>query len=163
MLAFALAGHGDLVPCKFKAPNLNLTAYATRNTDGTLFVVVINKDETQVAAVETILPKGYTRATVLRLSGPSLTSQEDVTFAGTPVAADGTWASWSARKCSPFRMAWRTGPSITPAPPFCNSSLRSKSEFQFSGFNPSLQQTATPQSPPSSPPPAMRRVNAVPI
>jgi hypothetical protein len=91
MLAFALAGKGEILRLDLNKQNVNLTAYATRNHEGSIWITMINKESTGNAAVETILPEGYGSAAAFRLVGPSLTSKDHVTLAGEDVAADGTW------------------------------------------------------------------------
>jgi hypothetical protein len=90
MLAFALAGKGELLKTTWAKTDINLSAYATRNEDG-LWLTVVNRDFARDATIETELPKDFTRAATFRLSAPSMESQDHVTFAGAEVAADGTW------------------------------------------------------------------------
>ncbi len=92
MLAFALAGKGDLVKLSLDQGPVNLSAYATKDGTGSLWITVINKDFSQDADVEATLPAGYATATAFRLQAPTLESQDHVTLAGTEVAADGKWA-----------------------------------------------------------------------
>jgi hypothetical protein len=55
-------------------------------------VTLINKDLTRDATIECRLPDGYKVAEAYRLRGPSVDAKTDVTFAGSAVAEDGTWA-----------------------------------------------------------------------
>jgi hypothetical protein len=96
MLAFAMAAQGDLLKLTLRTSALNLSAYATRTPQGSLWVTVINKDLSRDAAVQVTLPDGYATAEAFRLSGPSLQSKDHVTFAGAEVAADGTWTAGPA-------------------------------------------------------------------
>jgi len=91
MLAFALAGKGDLLKVALEKTDINLTAYATRDGDGVLWMTVVNKDFARDAATETRLPEGYASAAAFRLSAPSMESKDHVTLAGAEVSADGTW------------------------------------------------------------------------
>jgi hypothetical protein len=91
MLAFAMAGNGDLVKLALEKADINLTAYATRDEDGILWVTVINKDRARDANLEAGLPNGYAAADAFRLRAPSVESKDHVTFAGAEVSADGSW------------------------------------------------------------------------
>ncbi len=91
MLAFSLAGKGDLLKLNLSKNDINLSAYATRNEQGALWLTLINKDLSQDAELAAALPEGFTKAEVFRLQAPSAESQNQVTFAGTEVSADGSW------------------------------------------------------------------------
>ena len=92
MLAFALAGKGELLKLALEKADVNLSAYATRAPDGLLWITVVNKDSERDAALQTTLPQGYSSAAVFRLSAPSMESKDHVTLAGAEVSFDGTWA-----------------------------------------------------------------------
>lgn len=98
MLAFALAGRGDMVQLTLDKNSINLTAYATKDELGLLWLTVVNKDFSRDAAVQGVLTRGYTTAEVLRLQAPSIQSKDQVTFAGARVSADGKWAPGPAEK-----------------------------------------------------------------
>jgi len=91
MLAFSLAGRGKLISARTNQPDINLTAYATIDPQGALWLTIINKDLQRAATVEVALPVGYAEADAFRLSAPDVNSSEHVTLGGTEVAADGTW------------------------------------------------------------------------
>jgi hypothetical protein len=91
MLAFALAGKGELLKLALEKPAMNLSAYATRDQDGHLWITVVNKDFARDAAMETTLPEGYLSAAAVRLSAPSMESKDHVTLSGAEVSVDGTW------------------------------------------------------------------------
>jgi len=76
MLAFAMAGHGELLKLTLDKGNINLSAYATKDQCGHLRLTVVNKDLAQDAGVEISLPAGYARAAVFRLTAPSVNSQD---------------------------------------------------------------------------------------
>ncbi len=92
LLAFALAGQGDLVKLTLAPGNLNLTAYATKRPEGALWLTIINKDLAQDADVTVTLPAGFASGAAFRLSAPSATSQAQVTLAGAEVSAAGEWS-----------------------------------------------------------------------
>ena len=91
LLAFAQAGLGDLVKLTLKPGHVNLTAYATKHPDGSLWLTIVNKDLVRAADVTATLPAGLTTATALRLLAPSVTSQDHVTLAGHTVTSGGQW------------------------------------------------------------------------
>jgi hypothetical protein len=92
LLAFALAGRGDLLDLHLEKNDLNLTAYATRDDQGTLWITVVNKDVARDADLKTVLPEGIASVQVFRLQAPSVESKDRVSLAGTEVSADGKWA-----------------------------------------------------------------------
>jgi hypothetical protein len=91
MLAFALAGKGELLELALEKTGINLSAYATRDQDGLLWITVVNKDFARDAALETTLPQGYASAAAFRLRAPSMESKDHVTLAGAEVSVEGVW------------------------------------------------------------------------
>jgi hypothetical protein len=91
MLAFALAGEGELLPVTVSKGDINLTAYATHDKHGSLWLVVVNKDFTRGAQLQWTVPDGYAGADAFRLEAPLVTSTNQVTLAGAEVSADGQW------------------------------------------------------------------------
>lgn len=91
MLAFSLAGKGELLKVSTSVHELNLTAYATKNTNDAIWVTVINKDLESHAKIEIPLPDCYKIAEVFRLEAPSVESIKDISLAGAKVTADGSW------------------------------------------------------------------------
>lgn len=91
MLAFSLSGKGSLIKLKKSEHNLNLKAYATRNSDNEVWITIINKDLHQKANVELSIPEGFSKAEAHRLSAPSVTSKDSITLGGSMVDANGTW------------------------------------------------------------------------
>jgi len=98
MLAFATAGKGRMVQLTLEENEINLAAYATKDEQGLLWLTVVNKDFARDAAVQGVLPSGYSKAEVFRLLAPSMQSNDQVTFAGTQVSADGKWAPGPAEQ-----------------------------------------------------------------
>jgi len=90
MLLFRQAACGRVLPVECQAA-VNVTAHAVLGDDRKLRVVLINKDLSR--PVEAFVAPGSlrTKAEVIRLSAPSVTSTEDVTLAGSAVREDGTW------------------------------------------------------------------------
>ena len=91
LLAFAMAGHGQVLQTQANVSGVNATVYASRDAAGAVWLTVVNKDRARDAAVEATLPAGSTTAEAFRLSAPSIESKAGVTFAGAAVAEDGTW------------------------------------------------------------------------
>ena len=98
MLAFALAGKGELLKLALEKNDVNLTAYATRDNDGRLWITVVNKDFAHDAAIEATLPEGYSSAMAFRLNAASMESKDRVTLAGAEVSVDGTWTPGAPEK-----------------------------------------------------------------
>jgi uncharacterized protein (TIGR03437 family) len=91
LLMFGAAAGGRVVPLTVNSGRVNATAYGVLGADGTLRVTVINKDMQFDAAVQITPGAGFTQATALRLSAPSLSEKTAITLGGNSVAADGTW------------------------------------------------------------------------
>jgi hypothetical protein len=97
MLAFALAGRGQLVKTTFaNKPGVNLTAYATRDDRGTIYLTLINKDAKGDATVECPVPAGVAAAEAFRLRAPAPDAKDGVTFANAVIAGDGSWSAGAA-------------------------------------------------------------------
>jgi hypothetical protein len=98
MLAFAMAGQGDLVGLAASPTDASLTAYATRSAAGSLWITTLNKDLSRQVTLELVLPRGHSRAEAYRLTAPSIESRDQVTLAGTRVSAQGTWSPGPAER-----------------------------------------------------------------
>lgn len=96
MLAFAMAGHGELLKTTLDRGEVNLVAYATREESGELILIVINKDLVRDVTIQCRLPKGTKPEGAYRLRGPSVEAKSDVTFAGTAVTGRGDWKAGEA-------------------------------------------------------------------
>jgi hypothetical protein len=95
MLAFAIAGKGELLQLTLNKTDVNLSAYATRDSEGSIWITVVNKDSARDAMVQSVIPDGYFRAAVFRLSALSLESKNHVTLAGTEVSPNGRYTAGS--------------------------------------------------------------------
>jgi len=91
MLAFAMAGHGELLKLNLKQTELNLSTYATKDDNESLWIIIVNKDFLRDAMVKTAWAEGYSSAVAFRLSAPAMESKDDVTLAGAKVSPDGAW------------------------------------------------------------------------
>lgn len=98
MLAFAVAGKGEMVKLTSSPSDANLTTYATRSVAGSLWVTAVNKDLSRQVTLELVLPAGRSRAEAYRLEAPSIESRDQVTLAGAQVSAQGTWSPGPAEK-----------------------------------------------------------------
>jgi len=112
MLAFSLAGKGSLIKLTTSEHALNLTAYATKTSDGPVWVTIVNKDLVRAAIVEIPLPDGCTAAEALRLTAPAAQSKTGVTLGGAPVGANG---AWSPRDYENISIAGHTASLPVPA------------------------------------------------
>ena len=91
MLAFALSGGGDQIDVTCDNGGINLNAYATRQGAHDMVVTVINKDESQNAAIDIACSAKFTQAQVVRLAAPSLSAMTGVSLAGAEVNPAGIW------------------------------------------------------------------------
>ncbi len=91
MLLFAVAGAGRLVLTELEgAADGALAAYCVKAADGTLKLVLLNKNLDRDATVTVRVP-GMKSASVLRLIAPRANDTTDVTFGGAVVGNDGAW------------------------------------------------------------------------
>jgi hypothetical protein len=92
ILLFTLAGTGTLYNAKATVANVALSAYAVSAPDGSIAVVLVNKDRTKSVGATVDLGRSAAMAHVTRLAGPALEATAGVTLAGAPVTPLGTWA-----------------------------------------------------------------------
>jgi uncharacterized protein (TIGR03437 family) len=114
LLMFRAAARGRLVPLTLAANGVNLTAYGALDDDGTLRVMVINKDTAQNAAV-TITPGPYTTALAMRLAAPAVDSTTGITMGGEAVQTDGSWLPAQLESASLLHGAYSTTVPMTSA------------------------------------------------
>jgi len=91
MLAFSIAGVGEVLKTSVSQTEVNIKAYATRNSKGELWVTVINKDRSRPAKIELAVPASYSTSDCFRLTAPTVASKDQVTLAGAEVSPEGTW------------------------------------------------------------------------
>jgi hypothetical protein len=95
MLAFSLAGRGDLLPVEIDTPTIAIKAYATRPKEGGLMLTLINKGE--VASVLHLDTGSQSReASVMRLRGPTVDAKTGIMLGGAEVTSRGTWKAANA-------------------------------------------------------------------
>ncbi len=75
MLAFAMVAHGDLLKTSFDADDINLAAYSSKDSEGTSYVTVINKESTRDLSISSSVPVTTTAVEAYRLCGPALAPQ----------------------------------------------------------------------------------------
>ncbi len=90
MLLFHSAGQGRIIPANISGSN-HLDAFATLGDDGKVHIVLINMDPGRNITARIALGQQYHSATAVRLTGESLDSSDNITFAGSVVGDDGTW------------------------------------------------------------------------
>ena len=90
MLAFSLAGRGELLRTEVNPTTTEIKAYATRSKDSALTLTLINKGST--GAILRLDTKSSSRhASVIRLEGPAVDARTQVTLGGAEITAAGTW------------------------------------------------------------------------
>lgn len=81
-----------MVETELDAKGVNVTAYAAK-TDSEVRVAIINKDERQAIHVALRAGAQARKATLWRLTAPSVESKTGVRLAGAEVSSDGAWAA----------------------------------------------------------------------
>ena len=92
MLAFSLAGKGQLIAVESDSNSPEIKTYATQPGHGALTITLINKGAS--APVISVNLGEHTKArqaSLIRLSGPAIDSKTGIKLGGTEVAPDGTW------------------------------------------------------------------------
>jgi hypothetical protein len=90
MLAFSLAGHGDLLPVEVDTNTTAIKAYATWPKDGALVLTLINKGGVAYVLHLDTASEGR-EASVIRLKGPAIDAKTGITLGGAEVTSRGTW------------------------------------------------------------------------
>jgi hypothetical protein len=115
VVLFNLVGTGHLLATTATANgDSNFTAYAIQRADGTVMVVLDNKDETNAVSATVNVGAAVTSASAIYLmSTPaSLTAQTGITLAGAGIGKDGTW-----KYAAPYAMSTSGSSVIVPVPP----------------------------------------------
>jgi hypothetical protein len=103
MLMFTLAGTGTVLQTTVTTPKvlendasttsaLNFTAYAVGLRDGTMRVVLVNKDATYTVHANVNVGVTANSASALYLEAPSLGALTGVTLGGAPITPAGSWS-----------------------------------------------------------------------
>jgi Glycosyl hydrolase family 79 C-terminal beta domain len=91
MLAFQLAGKGELLGTETDRSSPEIKAYATRGTGGALTLTVVNKSGHPVSPTVTVTgPPRSWHASVVRLAAPGIEATAYVTLGGAEVTSFGT-------------------------------------------------------------------------
>jgi hypothetical protein len=115
MVLFNLVGTGHLLATTASASgDSNFTAYAIQRADGTVMVVLDNKDETKSVNATVNVGAAVTSASAIYLmSTPaSQTAQTGITLAGAGIGKDGSW-----KYAAPYAMTTSGSSVIVPVPP----------------------------------------------
>jgi hypothetical protein len=90
MLAFSLAGRGELLRTEVSPTTTEIKAYATRSKAGSLLLTLINKGAT--GAIVRLDTKSSSRqASMIGLVGPAVDAKTQITLGGSEITAAGTW------------------------------------------------------------------------
>jgi hypothetical protein len=115
MVLFNLVGTGHLLATTATAAGAsNFTAYALQRAEGTVMVVLDNKDETNAVNATVNVGAAVTSASAIYLmSTPaSLTAQTGITLAGAGIGKDGSW-----KYAAPYAMSTSGSSVAVPVPP----------------------------------------------
>jgi hypothetical protein len=96
MRLFRLAGEGTLRASTLSAGELNITAYALERTDGSLSLVVVNKESTQNLSLSIDCGGAVEAATLVALTAPAADAAGGVAIQGATIAKDGGLAPQDA-------------------------------------------------------------------
>ena len=91
LLFFTLGGTGTLLKTQLLAGTVNATAYAVRNANGGVNLMVVNKDMLQNLTLTIETNRSIWRATQQTMTGPSLAATSGVTIQGAVVNQDGSF------------------------------------------------------------------------
>ncbi len=91
MLAFARASKGQRLAVDYDPTTLNLSAYAVAESEKRTSVTIVNKDPGPGTKVNIACDRQIGKAEVMRLTGPSLESKQEVTLGGSTVTSNGEW------------------------------------------------------------------------
>lgn len=93
MLAFKYGNNnGTIAPVTILGSQYNFNAHASHNADGSYSVTLINKEEkTDIPVTVQLSSKNASTIEIARFTAPSITSADNITFAGSRVNADGTF------------------------------------------------------------------------
>jgi Glycosyl hydrolase family 79 C-terminal beta domain len=90
MLAFSLAGRGELLRTEISPTTTEIKTYATRSKAGSLLLTLINKGAT--GAIVRLDTKSSSRqASVIRLEGPAVDAKTQITLGGAEITTAGIW------------------------------------------------------------------------
>ena len=106
MLLFHSATPGRFVPVAVHT-QANVSAYGVLAGDGTLHLVLINKEGKTSVEVRIAGLASYQHASVLRLRGPGLSARTGIMFGGRSVSSNGSWSPGPAEQATRVGEAFR--------------------------------------------------------
>jgi hypothetical protein len=96
LLLAALAGTGTLLAAQLSCGSLNATAYALQSANGSMSLILVNKDGMQTLDVSIVLPQTKSTATLQQLTQlsagattPNLAALSGITLQGATISSDG--------------------------------------------------------------------------
>jgi hypothetical protein len=92
MLFMSRAGTGDLLAAKASAGNLNLSAYAVAQADGSMNVALLNKEAMTGVTAAVDVGGPVAAASAIYLQGPALDATTGVTLAGASISQAGAFS-----------------------------------------------------------------------
>jgi hypothetical protein len=101
LLFFTMAGAGTLLETQLSVGTVDSTAYAVRNANGGVNVMVVNKDMLQNLTLTIETNRSIWRATQQTMTGPSLAATSGVTIQGAVVNQDGSFSPASPDTLTP--------------------------------------------------------------
>ena len=91
MLLFSLAARGRLTKVEVRGGNPSLSAWAVSGRDGSIRIVILDRDSAGDVPIDLEVPKTFSTASLLRLTGPSLEAETGTLLGDSPVNPDGSW------------------------------------------------------------------------
>jgi hypothetical protein len=91
-LLFTMAGQGALIATSVAASGLNVTAYTVNSPDGSLRIVIVNKESSTDLQLSIDCGRMVSTADLWVMSGPSLDATSGVSFQGALVTNSGGFA-----------------------------------------------------------------------
>jgi len=101
LLLFALAGEGALLETQMSIGNVDATAYAVRQENGGVNLMVVNKDTLQNLTLTIETNQSIQTAIQQTMRGPSLAATSGVTIQGATVNKDGSFSPVSPDTLTP--------------------------------------------------------------
>jgi len=90
-LLFSLAAQGRLTKVEVSGGNPSPSAWAVSGRDGSIRIVIQDRDAAGEVPIDLEVPKAFSTASLLRLTGPSLGAETGTLLGGSPVSLDGSW------------------------------------------------------------------------
>jgi len=99
MLAFSLAGKGEMLNLDLETSSPAVKAYATRPNRKAIVLTLINKGSGPVSLLASADVQMHgARASILRLEGPAIDAKSGITLGGAEVTPAGTWQATKSER-----------------------------------------------------------------